>query len=245
MADGARIQVSPHDELQARLVIVEGIMGSGKSTTARWIAAQLEAIGLRALAITERIEPHPIRGTDGLVHWFQPWLDVTAEGLVDRSLAKWRSFVADAQATETIHTLDGQLFHGDLTNLFLMEATPAAIAKYCGTVSEIARPLAPLLIYFYQADVERAIRTIAEERGEEWVKYQVDWKLQAPYSRRLGLSGLDGLVALYKDYRALTDELYSALDLPKLAIENSQQTWSAYYQQIHARVIGDPQREAI
>ena len=232
-------------QIKTRLVIIEGIMGSGKSTTARWIAAQLEAVGLRALAITERFEPHPVRGTDGLDHWFQPWLDVTTDGLADRSLAKWRSFVADAKAAETIHTLDGQLFHGDLTNLFLMEATHALITKYCKTVSEIIRPLAPLLIYFYQADVERAIRAIAAERGEEWVKYQVDWKLQAPYSRRLGLSGLDGLVALYKDYRALTDELYSGLDLPKLAIDNSQQAWDSYYRQIHARVFGDSRPHAI
>ena len=232
-------------KLQTRLVIIEGIMGSGKSTTARWLAARLEAAGLRALAITERIEPHPVRGTDGLDHWFQPWLDVTAEGLANRSLAKWRSFITNAQAAETIHILDGQLFHGDLTNLFLMEATPAAIAKYCESVSEIAQPLAPLLIYFYQADVERAIRTIAAERGEEWIKYQVDWKLQAPYCRRLGLRGLDGLTALYKNYRALTDELYSGLDLPKLSIDNSQQDWDAYYQQIHAQVIGDSRPGAI
>jgi hypothetical protein len=222
---------------QTRLVIVEGIMGSGKSTTARWIAAQLEAAGRRALAITERVEPHPVRGTDGLEHWFQPWLDVTADGLADRSLAKWRSFVANAKAAETVHALDGQLFHGDLTNLFLMEATPAMIAKYCKAVSDIVRPLAPLLIYFYQADIERAIRAIAAERGAEWVKYQVDWKLQAPYSRRVGLTGLDGLVALYRDYRALTDNLYAGLDFPKLAIDNSQQAWGTYYQQIHAQVI--------
>jgi hypothetical protein len=229
-------------KLQTRLVIVEGIMGSGKSTTARWIAARLEAAGLRSLAITERVEPHPVRGTDGLDHWFQPWLDITIEGLVDRCLAKWRSFVAEAQATEMIYTLDGQLFHGDLTNLFLMGASRTAIAKYCETVADIARPLAPLLIYFYQADVARAIRTIAAERGEEWIKYQVDWKLQTPYSRGLGLTGLDGLVALYKDYRALTDELYSRLDLPKLAIDNSQQAWDIYYRQIDAQLIGDSHR---
>jgi hypothetical protein len=232
-------------KLQTRLVIIEGIMGSGKSTTARWIAARLEEAGLRALAITERVEPHPVRGTDGLDHWFQPWLDITPEGLVDRCIAKWRTFVAEAQTTETIYTLDGQLFHGDLTNLFLMGASPTTIATYCGTVADIARPLAPLLIYFYQADVARAIRTIAAERGEEWVKYQVDWKLQTPYSRRLGLTGLDGLVALYKDYRALTDELYSRLDLPKLAIDNSRQAWDIYYQQIHAQLLGDSRAQAI
>ena len=232
-------------QLRTRLVIIEGIMGSGKSTTARWIAAQLEAAGLRAVAITERVDPHPVRGTDGLDHWFQPWLDVTAEGLAERSLAKWRSFVVDARASQTIHALDGQLFHGDLTNLFLMEATPALITKYCRTVNEIVRPLAPVLIYFYQADVERAIRAIAAERGDDWVKYQVDWKLQTPYSRRLGLSGLDGLIALYKDYRALTDDLYSMLDFPKLAIDNSRQAWDDYYRQIHAHVIGDARPHAV
>jgi len=80
--------------------------------------------------------------------------------------------------------------------------------------------------------VEQAIRAIAAERGQEWVKYQVDWKLQAPYSRRRGLSGLEGLIALYKDYRALTDELYARLDFAKLAIENSPQAWATYYQRI-------------
>jgi hypothetical protein len=53
---------------------------------------------------------------------------------------------------------------------------------------------------------------------------------------------LDGLVALYKDYRALTDELYSRLDLPKLAIDNSQQAWDIYYRQIDAQLIGDSHR---
>jgi hypothetical protein len=52
-------------------------------------------------------------------------------------------------------------------------------------------------------------------------------------------------VALYKDYRALTDNLYSGLDFPKLAIDNSQQAWDAYYQQIHAQVIGDSPPQAI
>lgn len=52
-------------------------------------------------------------------------------------------------------------------------------------------------------------------------------------------------MALYKDYRALTDELYSGLNLPKLAIDNSQQAWDTYYQQIHAQLIGDSRDRAI
>jgi hypothetical protein len=67
---------------------------------------------------------------------------------------------------------------------------------------------------------------LMEAGSDAIAKYQVDWKLQAPYCRRRGLAGLDGLIALYKDYRALTDELYARLTVPKLAIETSAHAWA-------------------
>jgi hypothetical protein len=226
------------NESRPRLVIVEGIIGSGKSTTVGYIAAKLENAGRRAQAITEMARPHPVRATDGLPHWYQPWIDITPAELAERSLAKWRGFVGSTQAGDTVPVLDGQLFHGDLTNLFLMDAGSTAIVDYSQALEEITRPLTPFLIYFYQQDVDQAIRAIAAKRGQEWVQYQVDWKLQAPYSRRLGLSDLDGLIALYKDYRTLTDDLYARLGIAKLAIENSAQTWAAYNERILRELLG-------
>ena len=69
---------------------------------------------------------------------------------------------------------------------------------------------------------------VAAQRGETWVDYQVDWKLQSPYARRRGLVGLDGLIALYRDYRALTDRLFADLEIPKISIETSRQEWAVY-----------------
>lgn len=218
------------EALEPRLVIVEGIMGSGKSTTIRCIAASLEETNRQTLPIPEATTPHPICAFAELAHPYQPWLDAIPAELAEKSLSKWRSFIDSARRFDTVPILDGQFFHGDLTNLFLMEAGWAAIAEYIRAVEKIIHPLTPLLIYFYQKDVERALRTVAARRGDAWVKYQVDWKLQAPYSRRRGLKGLEGLIALYKDYRELTDELYSGLDLAKLAIENSEQDWPIYYE---------------
>lgn len=232
--------IDSSDQVNRRLVILEGIMGSGKSTTMRSIAARMEAAQRRVHPIHERVDPHPIRATDELEHWFQPWLDATPEGLIERSLKKWRSFVDTARASDAVQLVDGQLFHGDLTNLFLMEAKFATIAAYAQAVAVAIRPLNPLLIYFHQDDVDQAIRVVSAERGDAWVKYQVDWKLQAPYSRRRRLAGIDGLVALYEDYRALTDRLYAGLDLAKLAIENSRRDWPLYHRLIFRELaIGD------
>ena len=66
-----------------------------------------------------------------------------------------------------------------------------------------------------------------------------DGQAQPGAQRPLGLEGLDGLIALYKDYRALTDELYARLGLAKLAIENSQRAWAAYCQRILRELLGD------
>src|SRR5262249_39904964 len=105
-----------------RLVIFEGIMGSGKSTATLHFAEALQAAGRPALAVHENTDPHPVRGTDGIEHWFQPWLDLSTQELAARALAKWRAFAAQARDSEAVTFFDGQLFHGDLTHLLFMEA---------------------------------------------------------------------------------------------------------------------------
>jgi hypothetical protein len=213
----------------SRLVIVEGIMGSGKSTTVLRIAERLQAAGVSALGITEGTSPHPIR-----FDWDVPWADMPATQLANSAVARWRAYANAAAMSERITVVDGQLFHGNLTSLFLLDADIALIRGYVQDVLTAIKPLRPLLVYLHQHDVERAIRTIAAERGDAWVTYQVEWKLASPYAVRRGLAGLEGLIALYRDYRRLTDQLYAELDVPKISIENSGQEWAAYEATIDA-----------
>jgi len=215
-----------------RLVIIEGIMGSGKSTTMRFIAQSLQVSGQLALPIHERTEPHPVRATDELKHWFEPWRDATPQDLADRALTRWAAFVKAIQTETPIAVMDGQLFHGDLTHLLLMDAEPALISDYVSAWTAIIAPLNPFVLYLWQQDVEKAIRTVFTERGPDWIDYQVNWKLGGPYCVRKGYRGLEGLISLYRDYRQMTDDLFDQLPLAKLAIENSRRDWPAYESQI-------------
>jgi len=58
--------------------------------------------------------------------------------------------------SESITVVDGQLFHGNLTSLFLLDADMALIRGYVHDVAAI-RPLRPLLIYFHQNGRIRSI----------------------------------------------------------------------------------------
>ncbi len=209
-------------------------MGSGKSTVTVNIARRLEASGIPATGTTEGVDPHPIR-----FDWDLPWSAMPPEELAKSCIAKWRAFVDSSLAADRVQAVDGQLFHGNLTELLLLEADIDFIAAHCREVVEIIRPLSPLLIYFHQDDIDRAIRVVSAQRGEKWVDYQVNWKLGSPYARRRGLAGLDGLIALYRQYRALTDQLFADLDIPKISIENSRRQW-ALYDDIIDRALTNP-----
>ncbi|WP_315780022.1 MULTISPECIES: hypothetical protein [unclassified Bradyrhizobium] len=221
--------------IRSGLVIVEGIMGSGKTTSVRRIADRLNRSGIAALGLTEGVSPHPIR-----FDWDVPWADMPAMQLAKSAAARWRAYVNSAQVSERITVVDGQLFHGNLTSLFLLDADTALIRAYIHEVAAAIKPLRPFLIYFNQDDVDRAIRTVAAERGDAWLTYQVDWKLTSPYAVRHDLGGLDGLIELYRHYRKLTDRLYAELDIPKISIENSGREWSKYEATIDAILMNQP-----
>ena len=103
------------------LVIIEGIMGSGKSTTMRFVVKALEGAERPALAVHERTDLHPVRATDELQHWFEPWRESTAEQLAARAISRWCSFAEKVQHGRAMPVLDDQLFHGE--SIFLPRVT--------------------------------------------------------------------------------------------------------------------------
>jgi hypothetical protein len=198
-------------------------MGAGKSWTGTWLARELARHGLAARFLDEgptRAEPaHPLRVAPSLPHPKAHWLDVTAGEFVERSLGMWRTFVATADAARVVTVSDGSLFHGNLTDLMLLDADPGDLAAYVHAVVATADPLAPAVVYLRQTDVPTALRRVSDQRGPAWVTYQVDWKLASPYAQRRGLTGYDGLLRLYEEYVAFCLELFDQLRLPTLAVE--------------------------
>ena len=164
-----------------RLVFVEGVLGAGKSTTVTKIIETLTANGAAAERVSEGDER--LRVTSQLEHGYTPWLDVSVHQYVARCRANWRAFVSSRTAGDTITVCDGLLFHGNLTDLVLMDADAATVASYYeGVLAEVAA-LRPVLIYLRVQDATRTVREACMERGQAWETRQVSWKVLSPYGR--------------------------------------------------------------
>jgi hypothetical protein len=57
------------------------------------------------------------------------------------------------------------------------------------------------------------------------------------YFGRRQLHGFDGVIALWQDTQALTDQLFAKHQIPKQAIEVTQGDWRSYYQQLLKAVL--------
>lgn len=225
---------------RTRFIFVEGINGSGKSTTATFLTNYLQKHRIPARLLPEGGRGHPLRVAASLPHPFQIWRDITAEEFVRTSLRKWQGFVNAARQFGAVTICDGLLFHGNMMDLVLLDAKPEVVQTYIKDVVSMLRELHPVLIYLYQDDIAEALRRTGTTRGDEWISVQVKWKLASPYGRERGLEqmpafnlpGFGGLIRLFTEFRSLSDEIVADLPIPLLRIDNTAGAWPEYYQNI-------------
>src|SRR5712692_5986495 len=163
-----------------RLIFIEGIIGAGKSTNARRIADDLGRRGLGAHLVSEGSPL--LRVGQQLAHPYAPWLDVSIDAYIDRCRDSWRGFLG-AQDGGLLVVCDGLLFHGNMTDLLLMDADPAALGRYFDAVLDTIRAAEPRLVYLRTLEVRAALRSTCDARGAAWETYQLAWKLASPYAR--------------------------------------------------------------
>jgi hypothetical protein len=239
--------------VDTRLVIVEGIIGSGKSTLSRFLARQIARAGRPAQLYVAEFFRHdsPERNRPGFISfaellagtnrqenptdaarplrdrcdsWRAFWDTATPGGIAERAESNWHGFVQEAGGSDTVNVFDGQFFNGDVTALMLLDEPHARLEAFQDSIVRTAAPLRPVLIYLRPADVSATLTRAGEVRGQSWVQAQ-SGKLEAPYCRRRGLTGIDGWIALYEAYRRTTDQLFETAAVPKVRIDVSPDGW--------------------
>lgn len=220
-----------------KLILVEGLPGSGKSTTAHTLARRLADRGLPVRWWYEEEVGHPVYAFRDRAS-LQQVVDDLARGeyrrVIAAALAQWRRFAALVQEADTVVLIDSCLF-GYLTwSLFPLAVPEAEIRAYVAEVARIIASASPGLIYFYQQDVGASLARLCARRGGSTEQRLIQQSTQSLYGQQRGLQGFAGMVAYWTAYRQLTDAAFAGLALPKLAIETTAGDWLTYRRQVLA-----------
>ena len=221
--------------LNTKLIVLDGLPGSGKTTTAKWLTSQLHQHGVETYWFQETDIAHPLwwyefwNGTN----YLPPDFDNTpVDRFIENSLAKWRDFVFKAEASEQVYIAESVFFQNAIAMFLMGGAESAQLIDYAHKVQQLAQGLNPALIYFYQNDISEAARKVCSLRGKEFTEELFNNMEQFPYLKQRKLKGLHGVTVLWREIRKLTDVLFAEYTIPKLGIENTTGDWSTYYEKV-------------
>ncbi|QYR21273.1 hypothetical protein KZ483_26935 [Paenibacillus sp. sptzw28] len=221
--------------IDTKLVLIEGLPGSGKSTTAQFISRCLSQSGIKNKWWYEEEKGHPVylfNSEESMQQTIDNLTKGNYEIIIKKALEQWRVFSDSLQNMEEVVIVDSTFF-GYLTwTLFPMNAPIEDIEKYLLEVEAIIRPCRPILIYFYQSDLYTSLKKICERRGGNTAEQFIQNANQSKYGKKRNLTGFDGMLSFWKDYRNFTDNMFAKISTRKLSIENSEGRWNEYLQQI-------------
>lgn len=196
--------------MKTNLIIVEGLPGSGKSTTAAMIAEELKKKGKQVVCVDEGAAEHPADYAD------YNFPDFETERT--KILEKWRSFVKGTDE-DIIYVFNCIFLQNPMCETMMRFGMEEADSeKYIAEIAEIIKPMSPVIIYIDQPNVKTAIDSVLDERGNDWLKAVIDYHVSQGYGKQNSLSGYDGYIKCLEERRNRELNILRSLNIDSYTI---------------------------
>lgn len=204
---------------QKRLIIIEGIPGSGKTTTASSVFKRLLTNRIKTRCFLEHEELHPLLLHGVNFNSFENEED--ADLFIQLLSSRFCDFVQEQlNSPDEVIIIESVLFQDAINVSHLMGMNHIKLLDFSSRLLTILEPLNPILIYYYQMNVEKQWRFICDVRGNDWGPLHTDEEFKQA-SEVWGKS------------QSFVRTVIDQWEVPKLIIENSEYLWSEYNHRIN------------
>ncbi|OAB28383.1 hypothetical protein PMSD_22960 [Paenibacillus macquariensis subsp. defensor] len=201
--------MSPH-----KLIIVDGIPGSGKSTLSEMISNELSKQEIKNIFYHELTKDHPLFVHERKFTTFKDQGE--AEYYFNRVIELFNRFVELHKNEPEVIIIESIVFQDTLSFAYNMGMELPKIEELFNLLVDILSRLNPVLIYIYQLNVRRNWEIIGKIRGVEWIP---------------SLHTQEGLDEAERDWKPNQEFIKSLIEewqIPKLIIENKDYLWEQY-----------------
>lgn len=202
--------------MRSNLVIVEGLPGCGKSTTAAMIADELAKSGRKVCCVDEGVQDHPADYAD------YDFPDFETER--EKILEKWKSF-ADGCDKDTVYVFNCIFLQNPMCETMMRFGLPEETSRgYIAEIAEIIKPLNPVIIYIEQLDVKSTVDAVLDERGNGWLNAVIDYHTAQGYGRQNNLSGYAGYISCLEERKRREMRILQSLSLEYYTVSQDLRT---------------------
>jgi len=201
--------------MDSKLIIVEGLTGSGKSIMAHFLARQLQHNGIPAGWIHEGEVPHPILRD----------VESSIESYMAEMRLNWKTYVDEIDRSKQVRVVEACFFNNLIETLFMHNLGRSKIIQYGEELQMLIEPLNPTLVYLVQADLEQALERNFKNRGDGFRDFVIQLTTGTPFGKQRDLQGYEGMVTFWREFVDLMDELFQGFHIRKLRIDNSAGNW--------------------
>jgi predicted kinase len=203
-----------------RLVLIEGLPGTGKTPAARALHAALLERGVSSVVYLEAAEDNPIA-----IGSIASDLGGVIAGYPQRSdvLADWRALAAAPAPGVTI--LESRFIQN--AAMFRALAGGSLLDLITGTrvIADAVRELAPLLVYLRPDDARAHIEQVLREETPQWTaRVTAVWEA-TPWARSRGLAGHDAFVRFFEEWAPQLDALIDCAAFETVRVAAPRTAW--------------------
>lgn len=217
--------------INTKLILVDGITGSGKSTTAHYIARQLERNGIKVKWFYEEEKGHPLDPLK-IKKKKKESESEFCRRYMKKFIEAWKIFVKKVEKDDKVYIIESFFFQDNLLDPISNDFDKLETKTYSFEICDTMKSLNPTLIHFYQEDVGKAMRRNWNRRGEQWKNWLIKREAKTAYCKNRKLRGSKAPIGLWSELTNISKELFKELDFKKIQIENSKQEWDKYRKEI-------------
>ena len=202
------------------LIFVEGAPGTGKSTTAQFLARQLARAGRRARWIYEEEAANPLV-PQAPAGGYRSWDDFVAA-----RVERWQTVAAELAASDETIVAESALLQLPVFSMLRRNAEQGTIEQLVNRLVHAVERVHPRLVYLAHADPARAWRAIAARRGTAFVASAIARSDESPFAHARGLAGLDAVLTYWRAHTDVCDHIVSWLPMRTLSLDSAAGPWA-------------------